>query len=71
MKIKPLIVFLLLSVNLLKSQLTPQFHHFSVDDGLSENNILCMLQDKKGILWFGTYDGLNSYDGYNFIGIGV
>ena len=66
MKIKPLIVFLLLSVNLLKSQLTPQFHHFSVDDGLSENNILCMLQDKKGILWFGTYDGLNSYDGYNF-----
>jgi hypothetical protein len=40
--------------------------HYSVDNGLSENQILCMMQDRKGIMWFGTYDGLNKFDGYTF-----
>jgi ligand-binding sensor domain-containing protein/two-component sensor histidine kinase len=26
----------------------------------------CILQDKKGLLWFGTNDGLSRYDGYSF-----
>jgi ligand-binding sensor domain-containing protein/DNA-binding CsgD family transcriptional regulator len=28
--------------------------------------VKCILQDSKGFLWFGTQDGLNKYDGYNF-----
>lgn len=40
--------------------------HYSVDNGLSENHILCMLQDHKGMMWFGTYNGLNKFDGYTF-----
>ncbi|MBN2167282.1 MAG: response regulator [Marinilabiliaceae bacterium] len=40
--------------------------HYSVDNGLSENHVLCMLQDRKGIMWFGTYGGLNRFDGYLF-----
>jgi signal transduction histidine kinase/DNA-binding response OmpR family regulator/ligand-binding sensor domain-containing protein len=64
---KSYLIILLLVVSLLaNSQTTPQFSHYSVDDGLSENNVMCMLQDRKGIMWFGTYDGLNKYDGYNF-----
>jgi len=34
--------------------------------GLSQNSIYCILQDSKGYMWFGTWDGLNMYDGYNF-----
>ena len=28
--------------------------------------MLQILQDRKGLLWFGTQEGLNRYDGYRF-----
>jgi ligand-binding sensor domain-containing protein len=31
-----------------------------------QSSVTCILQDRKGFLWFGTYDGLNKYDGYGF-----
>lgn len=34
--------------------------------GLSQNDVNCIIQDKSGILWIGTWDGLNRYDGYEF-----
>ena len=43
-----------------------RFERFSLSDGLSQNSVLAMLQDRKGYLWFGTQDGLNRYDGYGF-----
>ena len=43
-----------------------RFEHLSLEDGLSQNAVLSMLQDRQGFLWFGTQDGLNRYDGYNF-----
>jgi ligand-binding sensor domain-containing protein len=42
------------------------FERFTIDDGLSQNFVACIAQDRKGFLWFGTRDGLNRYDGYNF-----
>ena len=42
------------------------FEHLSVKDGLSNNSVNCILQDREGYLWFGTNDGLNKYDGYKF-----
>lgn len=42
------------------------FKHLQVEDKLSHNSVICMLQDSKGFMWFGTKDGLNRYDGYNF-----
>lgn len=31
--------------------------------GLSNSAVLSILQDNQGLMWFGTYDGLNCYDG--------
>ncbi|MCG2613357.1 histidine kinase [Terrimonas sp. NA20] len=33
---------------------------------MSSNIIRCVLQDSRGMLWVGTADGLNHYDGYSF-----
>jgi signal transduction histidine kinase/ligand-binding sensor domain-containing protein len=43
-----------------------KFDHLTTLDGLSQSNVLCILQDSRGFMWFGTEDGLNKYDGYNF-----
>lgn len=44
-----------------------RFERISVDNGLSESGVLCLIQDSQGFLWIGTYDGLNRYDGYEFL----
>lgn len=43
-----------------------RFERLSLEDGLSQNSVLAMLQDSQGFIWFGTQDGLNRFDGYNF-----
>ena len=40
--------------------------HYSIKDGLSQNTVMAILQDRQGFMWFGTWDGLNRYDGYEF-----
>lgn len=42
------------------------FDHLSIADGLSQGIVKCILQDSRGFMWFGTLNGLNKYDGYNF-----
>jgi ligand-binding sensor domain-containing protein/signal transduction histidine kinase/DNA-binding response OmpR family regulator len=44
-----------------------RFSHLSSRDGLPQNSVLSILQDKSGFLWFGTDDGLARYDGYTFV----
>ena len=41
-------------------------HHYSMKDGLSADVILCLLQDSQGLIWAGTSNGLNKFDGYQF-----
>lgn len=40
--------------------------HLSVENGLSNSTINCIIQDKRGFMWFATNDGLNRYDGHTF-----
>ncbi len=43
------------------------FDRLSVEQGLSQSTVQAILQDRDGLMWFGTMDGLNRYDGYNFV----
>ncbi|HXB45646.1 MAG TPA: two-component regulator propeller domain-containing protein [Puia sp.] len=43
-----------------------KFDHLDINSGLSENNVISILQDSRGFMWIGTQDGLNKYDGYTF-----
>ncbi len=39
------------------------FRHIDSSEGLSANNVKCIVQDNLGFMWFGTKNGLNRYDG--------
>ena len=43
------------------------FAHLTTADGLSQNTVLDILQDRRGFMWFATGDGLNRYDGNAFV----
>jgi signal transduction histidine kinase/ligand-binding sensor domain-containing protein/DNA-binding response OmpR family regulator len=43
-----------------------KFQRISIEKGLSHSVVTSIFQDKKGFMWFGTGNGLNKYDGYNF-----
>lgn len=42
------------------------FEQLDISDGLSQNSVNALLQDRHGFLWIATQDGLNRYDGYSF-----
>ena len=42
-----------------------RFDHLTMADGLSNDSVFSILQDRDGFLWFGTQAGLNRYDGYH------
>lgn len=43
------------------------FSNLNLKDGLSQISVLDILQDSKGYMWFATRNGLNRYDGKNFV----
>jgi len=72
---KPLFLLIAVFSVFLTKQLTAQqyeyYEHISSEfvklyPGLSQNDVNCILQDKTGNLWIGTWDGLNRYDGYDY-----
>lgn len=40
--------------------------YVGIDQGLSNNSVRSIYQDKRGAMWFGSFDGLNRFDGYQF-----
>lgn len=43
-----------------------RFELLNTNDGLSQNSVQSIFCDSRGYMWFGTMDGLNRYDGYEF-----
>ena len=42
------------------------FTHLTADEGLAQNSVTAILQDRRGFMWIGTPAGLSRYDGYRF-----
>jgi len=60
-----LAVFVLSQLSIVRSQPADvQFDHLTTYEGLSQDIVKTIFQDKFGFLWIGTEDGLNRYDGY-------
>jgi diguanylate cyclase (GGDEF)-like protein/PAS domain S-box-containing protein len=51
----------------LSNQAALKFKHLLTTDGLSQNNVFDIVQDHDGFIWIATEDGLNRYDGNNFV----
>ncbi len=57
---------LLLQLFLSAQQKEINFTSLSTEDGLSSNTVNTILKDKYGMIWFGTEDGLDRFDGTRF-----
>jgi ligand-binding sensor domain-containing protein/signal transduction histidine kinase len=64
-----LLLFLITKLTIFTNYLFSQeisFDCLTLDQGLSQSTVTSIIQDDDGYMWFGTVDGLNRYDGYNF-----
>lgn len=61
-----LLLTVLFTADICAQQATLRFENVSLDEGLSQSTVLCIYQSSKGFMWFGTQEGLNKYDGYDF-----
>ena len=61
------VLFFLGATLLFSQQFKSHFKKLTTENGLSQNNISKLLQDKDNFIWIGTDNGLNKYDGYEFV----
>ncbi len=61
-------IFLFCSISILSDAAPLRYTvtHYSTEDGLSQNTVMYMKQDSRGVMWLATWDGLNAFDGYHF-----
>lgn len=61
-----LLLFLIISVRSSRGMDYAQVFYLGIENGLSNNEVNCIFQSRNGFMWFGTFDGLNRYDGHQF-----
>jgi signal transduction histidine kinase/ligand-binding sensor domain-containing protein/DNA-binding response OmpR family regulator len=44
-----------------------KIEHYSTEQGLSHRRVNCMMKDREGFMWFGTWEGINRFDGHAFV----
>ncbi len=61
-----IILLLFLAPKIFSQRQEILFHRYTMnlEMGFSSNGSNCLLQDKQGFIWIGTYTGLNRFDGY-------
>jgi ligand-binding sensor domain-containing protein/two-component sensor histidine kinase len=64
--IKKLVFLILIFSQLSLANNDMRFRRLSIEHGLSQTTVETIIQDQSGFMWFGTEDGLNRYDGYQF-----
>ncbi|HVZ38707.1 MAG TPA: two-component regulator propeller domain-containing protein [Candidatus Kapabacteria bacterium] len=62
-----LLLALVLLCPVLHAEEYPKMERLTTEQGLSQNSVFAIYQDREGFLWLGTRDGLNRYDGYGFM----
>ena len=63
MRLSVIILSVLIHYVSASQPIIPRFETLGVNEGLSQNSVYAIYQDKEGFMWFGTADGLNRYDG--------
>lgn len=61
------ILFWLASTGTLVAQPKNTIEHYSTEDGLSHDIVTCIFKDREGFMWFGTWNGINRFDGHRFL----
>ena len=61
-----LLIFVFINLQLIVNAQSISFNRLSTNNGLSNNYVSNLIQDRLGFLWFATDDGLNRFDGYDF-----
>lgn len=62
-KLIPLLLLYSLTCFAAKESYSYSFKRIDHSQGLSNSAVITMFQDNSGLMWIGTYDGVNCYDG--------
>ena len=66
---RPMLLCLILFWQIMPDNVFAQhyfFTNYTVDDGLSNNTVVCITKDNEGYIWAGTLAGLNRFNGYDY-----
>jgi PAS domain S-box-containing protein len=63
---KQIVLSIFLVLSMAASGQSYKVENISQDNGISNSWVSSILQDEEGFMWFGTWNGLNRYDGYDF-----
>ena len=66
MKLFSLLLLFVYTTTFSFSQTSYRFNNYSINEGLSQSVVTCLLQDNTNLLWVGTQEGLNRFDGKVF-----
>ncbi len=60
------LIFLYASISVFAQNGHLQFTNYTIDNGLFASVVNCIYVEENGIEWIGTFDGLNSYDSFEY-----